>query len=149
MTTPDDATQRALEKMYVAGGRSIKPVVSAILKHPALYEGPRMVKSPVLFNAGLLRRLGRGVDTTAWVWLGQMAGQQLFNPPNVAGWDDSRWLDTATWRGRWWIATYVLRPYALDTSAEMALPSAMNTVRVDRCRVQLAGLTTRAPMKLD
>jgi hypothetical protein len=43
-----------------------------------------------------------------------MAGQQLFYPPNVAGWDDSRWLDTATWRGRWWIAQYALRPYALD-----------------------------------
>jgi hypothetical protein len=43
-----------------------------------------------------------------------MAGQQLFYPPNVAGWDDSRWLDTATWRGRWWIAQYVLQPYALD-----------------------------------
>jgi len=43
-----------------------------------------------------------------------MAGQQLFYPPNVAGWDDARWLDTATWRGRWWIAGNVLRPYALD-----------------------------------
>jgi hypothetical protein len=43
-----------------------------------------------------------------------MAGQQLFYPPNVAGWDDTRWLDTATWRGRWWIAQYVLDRYALD-----------------------------------
>jgi hypothetical protein len=43
-----------------------------------------------------------------------MAGQQLFYPPNVAGWDDTRWLDTATWRGRWWIAQYVLERYALD-----------------------------------
>ena len=43
-----------------------------------------------------------------------MAGQQLFYPPNVAGWDDGRWLDTATWRGRWWTAQNVLRPYALD-----------------------------------
>src|SRR6476619_6078536 len=43
-----------------------------------------------------------------------MAGQQLFYPPNVAGWDDTRWLDTATWRGRWWTAQNVLRPYALD-----------------------------------
>src|SRR2546426_9641761 len=43
-----------------------------------------------------------------------MAGQQLFYPPNVAGWDASRWLDTATWRGRWWIAGNVLRPYSLD-----------------------------------
>ena len=82
--------------------------------HPALYQGPALVKSPVVFNAGLLRRLGQPITTTAWAWLGQMAGQQLFYPPNVAGWDDSRWLDTATWRGRWWIAQYALRPYALD-----------------------------------
>jgi len=67
-----------------------------------------------VYTAGLLRRLGRGIDTTAWAWLDNMAGQQLFYPPNVAGWDDTRWLDTATWRGRWWIAQYVLRPYALD-----------------------------------
>ena len=113
-TPADAATQRALEHVYLAGGKRIKPVVAAILKHPALYTGPRMVKSPAVYNAGLLRRLGRGVDTTAYAWLGAMAGQRLFSPPNVAGWDDSRWLDTATWRGRWWIATYVLKPYALD-----------------------------------
>ena len=73
-----------------------------------------MVKPPAVYNAGLLRRLGRAVDTTAYSWLGSMAGQRLFRPPNVAGWDESRWLDTATFRGRWWIASYVLRPYALD-----------------------------------
>jgi uncharacterized protein (DUF1800 family) len=113
-TDPDAATQRALEHAYVGGGRRVKPLVAAILKHPALYEGPRMVKSPAVYNAGLLRRLGRGVDTTSWVWLDSMAGQQLFHPPNVAGWDDSRWLDTATFRGRWSIANYVLQPYVLD-----------------------------------
>jgi uncharacterized protein (DUF1800 family) len=113
-TPPDAATQHALEHVYVESGNRIKPVVAAILKHPSLYTGPRMVKSPALYNAGLLRRLGRGVDTTAYAWLGAMAGQRLFSPPNVAGWDDTRWLDTATWRGRWWIATYVLKPYALD-----------------------------------
>ena len=63
-------------------------------------------------------RIGRRIDTTTGSWLGSMAGQQLFYPPNVAGWDDTRWLDTATWRGRWWIAQYVLRPYALDPEHE-------------------------------
>ena len=64
--------------------------------------------------------LARELFSPAWLsvnvltWLGAMAGQRLFSPPNVAGWDDTRWLDTATWRGRWWIATYVLKPYALD-----------------------------------
>jgi Protein of unknown function (DUF1800) len=113
-TPPDAATARALERLYVAGAYEVRPVVAAILRHPALHTGPRMVKSPVLYTAGLLRRIGRPIDTTAWTWLDSMAGQQLFYPPNVAGWDDNRWLDTATWRGRWWIAQYVLDPYALD-----------------------------------
>jgi len=111
---PDAATQRALERLYLSSGRSVRPVVTAVLEHPALYTGGRLTKSPVVYTAGLLRRLGRPIDTTAWAWLDAMAGQQLFYPPNVAGWDDSRWLDTATWRGRWWIAQYVLRPYTLD-----------------------------------
>jgi uncharacterized protein (DUF1800 family) len=113
-TPPDAATSRALQQLYVQGKYEIRPVVTAILRHPALYEGPPMVKSPVLYTAGLLRRLGRGIDTTAWTWLDSMAGQQLFYPPNVGGWDDTRWLDTATWRGRWWIAQYALDPHALD-----------------------------------
>ena len=113
-TPPDRQTQSALERLYVRSGHEVRPVLAAILRHPTLHRGPRMIKSPVLYTAGLLRRIGRGIDTTAWVWLDAMAGQQLFNPPNVAGWDDTRWLDTATWRGRWWIAQYVVNPYALD-----------------------------------
>jgi uncharacterized protein (DUF1800 family) len=111
---PDAATRRSLERLYVGNEHAVRPVVAAILSHPALYEGSRLVLPPVVYTAGLLRRLGRPIDTTAWTWIDAMAGQQLFYPPNVAGWDDTRWLDTATWRGRWWIAQYVLRPYALD-----------------------------------
>ena len=69
-----------------------------------------MVKPPAVYLAGLLRGLGRGVDTEAWTWLLSLAGQQLFYPPNVAGWDDTRWLDTATFRARWEIAAYAIRP---------------------------------------
>jgi uncharacterized protein (DUF1800 family) len=111
---PDDATQRSLERLYVSSDHRVKPVVTAILKHPSLYEGGRLVKPPAVYTAGLLRRIGRPIDTTSWSWIGAMAGQQLFYPPSVAGWDDTRWLDTATWRGRWWTAQNVLRPYALD-----------------------------------
>jgi uncharacterized protein (DUF1800 family) len=111
---PDRATQQALQDLYVAGNFEIRPVVAAMLAHPQLYLGSRMVKPPVVFNAGLLRRLGDGIKTTAYAWLGAMAGQQLFYPPNVGGWDESHWLDTATWRGRWWIAQTVLQRHALD-----------------------------------
>jgi uncharacterized protein (DUF1800 family) len=111
---PDAATQRTLAELYVSSGHAVRPVVAAILKHPALYDGGRLVKSPAVYTAGLLRRIGRPIDTTSWTWIAAMAGQPLFYPPNVAGWDDARWLDTATWRGRWWTAQNVLRPYALD-----------------------------------
>ena len=37
-----------------------------------------------------------------------MSGQVVFEPPNVAGWDASRWIDTATWRGRWMVANAAL-----------------------------------------
>ena len=29
------------------------------------------------------------------------AGQRLFNPPNVSGWNDQGWLDTSTLFNRW------------------------------------------------
>jgi hypothetical protein len=56
----------------------------------------------------MLRTLGRGVATTQWFRLAPLSGQRLFYPPNVAGWDESRWLDTATFRGRWFLAATAL-----------------------------------------
>jgi uncharacterized protein (DUF1800 family) len=104
----DAATLDGLKSLYAT--RQIQPVVESILKHPAVYTGPKMAKPPVVFNAGLLRMRGRGIDTSAWWTLGQSAGQQLFYPPDVGGWDYSRWLDTATFRARWFIAALVMGP---------------------------------------
>ncbi|MGI9659809.1 MAG: DUF1800 domain-containing protein [Gaiellaceae bacterium] len=113
-TPPSRGTQRALQRLYVRKGYAVRPVVRAILKHPALYTGPRMTKPPAVYLAGLLRARGRSIDTDAWVWISQLAGQRLFNPPNVAGWDDDRWLNTSTYRGRWIAASVVSEPDALD-----------------------------------
>jgi uncharacterized protein DUF1800 len=105
---PTASEQTALEKVYKSGGYSVRPVAEAILMHPQLYQGPRMVKPPVVFLAGLLRALRRPMDTNAWVWLCEGAGQKLFWPPDVSGWNDSRWLDTSTIRGRWDIVYYAI-----------------------------------------
>jgi uncharacterized protein (DUF1800 family) len=121
-TAPDAATQSALEQLYVNGKHAVRPVVEAILQHPALYTSAPMVKPPVVYAAGILRRLGRGVDTEAWVWLCAEAGQQLFYPPNVAGWDDTRWLDTAKFRGRWNIANWAFMASARDPQKPHKLP---------------------------
>jgi hypothetical protein len=104
---PDGPTLASLQGLYLSSGYSIRAVVEAILQHPAFYEGPELVTPPVVFNAGLLRATGRYIDTAAWAWLCAGAGQQLFYPPNVAGWDFTRWLDTSTAKARWEIANYV------------------------------------------
>ncbi len=114
-TAPDSRTAAALEALY-RQGYQVRPVVQAILQHPDLYEGERMVKPPVVHIAGLLRRVGMGITTTDWAWIGAQSGQQLFYPPNVAGWDDTRWLDTATFRGRWMGVQRLLRDKSLDPS---------------------------------
>ena len=120
-TKPSASTRKALERLYVKNDFAIRPVVQAILLHPQLYRGPRMTKPPVVYLAGMLRARRRGVDTEAWVWLCHQAGQLLFYPPNVAGWDDEHWLDTASFLARWEIASRVLRPSVLKTSEKAPL----------------------------
>jgi uncharacterized protein (DUF1800 family) len=119
---PDAATEKALMEAYDRT-YDARPVVTAILTHPLFYTGPRMVKPPAVYVAGLLRGLNRGVDTTAWVWLSEGAGQRLFEPPNVSGWDDERWLDTASFRGRWAIANEALSRYTLERKKGRKPPS--------------------------
>jgi uncharacterized protein (DUF1800 family) len=89
-----------LERAYVSSGFEVRPLIEAILRHPLFYEGPRLVLPPVVFSAGMLRALGIGVETDAWSWISQEAGQMLFDPPNVSGWNYADWLDTARWAGR-------------------------------------------------
>jgi uncharacterized protein (DUF1800 family) len=104
---PSQATLASLQGLYTGSGFSIRAVVEAILQHPDFLDGPELLTPPVVYNAGLLRAIGRPIDTTAWAWLCAGAGQQLFYPPNVAGWDFTRWLDTSTAKARWEIASYV------------------------------------------
>ncbi len=106
-STPDEATLASLQGLYVDSDYSIRAVVEAILQHPDFYEGPELLTPPVVYNAGLLRSIGRPIDTTSWTWLSANAGQQLFYPPNVSGWDFTRWLDTSTAKARWEMASYV------------------------------------------
>ena len=83
--------------------------------HPSLYEGPRMVKPPIVQIAGMLRARRAGVTTDAWTWISDDAGQRVFDPPNVAGWDEQRWLDTARLSGRWSAAALMTERWQADT----------------------------------
>jgi len=115
-TPLDPGTAQELASLYRSRGFAIRPVVEAILKHPALYEGPRMIKPPTVWTAGLIRALGSGVTQNGWgtTGYGGDAGQRLFFPPNVSGWDESSWLDTATFLGRWQTVRVVMDKFTLD-----------------------------------
>ncbi len=110
----DDETQAALEQLYVGSEHAVRPVLAAILKHPRFYEGPRKVKPPTVYLAGMLRALGDRITTEDYIWLSALAGQLLFYPPNVSGWNDDRWLDTSTFRARWELAGRVLKKHTLS-----------------------------------
>jgi hypothetical protein len=133
---PSAPVRDGLIAAYRDSGWQIRPLLETILLSPDFYEGPAMVKPPVVQLAGMLRALGRGIDTDAWTWLCEPAGQVLFRPPNVAGWDDSRWLDTSSMRARWNIVDYALEEvapaiwdgtYPSGESAEEALALALAT----------------------
>jgi hypothetical protein len=131
---PAASVRDELIALYRDSGWQIRPVLEAILMSPDFYEGPPMVKPPVVQLAGALRRLGRHIDTEAWIWLCEEAGQRLFWPPNVSGWDDTRWLDTSRLRARWNTITYALlgtsvdpwnEPYSTTETPEEALARAL------------------------
>jgi hypothetical protein len=131
---PSRSVRDGLIDTYRGSGWAVRPVLETILMSPDLYQGPPMVKPPVVQLAGMLRALGRQIDTEAWVWLCEPAGQVLFRPPNVSGWDDTRWLDTSRMRARWNLADYALDgisvdawgdPYSTTETAEKALSRAL------------------------
>ncbi|HZV74855.1 MAG TPA: DUF1800 domain-containing protein [Conexibacter sp.] len=111
-TPPNRATVRALAATYRGSGLRIKPVVRAILEHPALYrslDAPDLVKCPAVYVAGALRTTGSHVTQDYPTWMLTTMGQQLFRPPSVAGWDwGPAWMSSNAMRQRFALGNYVV-----------------------------------------
>jgi uncharacterized protein (DUF1800 family) len=122
-TPPSDATAAALEQQYVATGFQIRPVLEAILCSPDLYEGPRMVKPPIVLSAGLMRATGRGIENLEWWNKSDRTGQRIYYPPDVSGWNDQRWLDTNTTVGRWELVGVALAGKMVKNAAADTYPA--------------------------
>jgi uncharacterized protein (DUF1800 family) len=90
-----------LTKIYLASGFHIGAVVEAILTSPLFYsEAARyaQIKTPAEYVVGVMRTLDapllsiRNLPTVL-----STMGQELLNPPNVAGWPGGReWINTRT-----------------------------------------------------
>jgi uncharacterized protein (DUF1800 family) len=142
------ADLRAAEQMYLHSGKQIRPLVEAMLMHPTFVAGERMVKPPIVQLVGMLRGMGRYIDTADWVWQSSQIGQTPFYPPNVAGWDATRWLNTGTWQARFNLtADMIGDKRALDPSKAKvkADPKAMTKRAVEFWgSPQLSAATLRA-----
>ena len=128
------ADARAAEALYVSSGKQIRPVVEAMLMHPLIYDGPRLVKPPIVQIAGMLRGIGRFVDTDAWAWESSQVGQMPFYPPNVAGWDATRWLNTDTWLARFNLTNEMIKPGSVLNPAKAQVkadPHSMTREAID------------------
>ncbi|MBO9532979.1 MAG: DUF1800 family protein [Solirubrobacteraceae bacterium] len=116
-TAPTAQTLAELEALYRSSGEQLQPLVRAILLHPDLYNGPSMTKSPATYVAGLLRSRSMGIDTEAWTWICGQAGQMLWYPPNVSGWNERAWLNTTTYDARWSAATTIVNDWRVEEAA--------------------------------
>jgi uncharacterized protein (DUF1800 family) len=108
----DRTTRLRLQRIYVGSGHRLKPVLGAILDHPALYAhlgAPTMVKAPAVAIAGMLRATRLGVETDDWTWVTSGMGQRLFGPPSVAGWEwGPAWMSSNGMRMRFVAANVAL-----------------------------------------
>ena len=116
---PPDALKRMVVA-YRGSKNELRPVVRIILTHPAIYanlDKPDQVKPPVVYVAGMLRRLGRSVDRESWSWELDEMGQRPFYPPNVSGWEyNESWLSTATIKSRFQAASSLIEKALQDGS---------------------------------
>jgi uncharacterized protein (DUF1800 family) len=99
----DDVIQPFVDA-YTSSNYSIRALVRAILTSDAFYS-PRayraLVKSPVEYVVGIARALGIDTDAMGLPFAATQMGQELFNPPNVAGWPGgASWLTSGTWLAR-------------------------------------------------
>lgn len=100
----DDAPPREIErvaKAYFANNFSVGAMVEAILTSPAFYDERNYytrIKSPVEFVVNVIRTLDVPLLTIKNLPdVIEAMGQDLLNPPNVAGWPGGKaWINTRT-----------------------------------------------------
>ncbi len=122
---PDDTVVADIASELIAADFEVAPVLRKVLKSEHFYRstviGAR-IKSPVEFALGFLREVEVVPTQALWEELREVLsainlGQELLNPPNVAGWTRTEpagcngnpghhtWADDHTLPDRWTVAS--------------------------------------------
>lgn len=96
----DPELEAELARRYLETGGDVRAVLGALFRSPRFTSPEAMrakVKSPCEFVVGAMRELDASVPIRSIPPLLARMGQALFNPPNVAGWNEGlAWINTAT-----------------------------------------------------
>ena len=98
--SPDDGTIAAIANTFSASNGDMKQVLRTVLTSPAFMDPSQFmnkITSPAEYVVSNLKILGaKAVDKSVLAAMKNM-GQELFEPPNVAGWSGGHsWLNTDT-----------------------------------------------------
>jgi uncharacterized protein (DUF1800 family) len=97
---PEPDVLAPLVDIYQKSGHDIRVLVEAILRSDALYSDRSQfehIKSPVEYAVGSVRLLGANVRERELVAVLRTLGQEILNPPNVAGWPGGGyWINPTT-----------------------------------------------------
>ncbi len=89
-----------LTQVYASSGHDLASLVEAILRSDAFYSDRSQfehIKSPVEYVVGSVRLFGANVRERELVPVLRNLGQEILNPPNVAGWPgDTYWINPST-----------------------------------------------------
>ncbi len=116
---------RGLAKQFRDGGYELRPILRTMFRSEFFYSpnnSAAVIKSPIQLIVQALRSYRTPVRSMpALVSAADLMGQNLFQPPNVKGWDGGRaWINTATLFVRQNLLIYLLtgrRPQQYDWPA--------------------------------
>lgn len=116
----DESRVAQLANQFYESSYDIRSLLWAIFSSDWFYAPENRgnkIKSPIELIAGMIRQLGiRDINIRSLTGLQRALGQQLFSPPNVAGWPGGKsWIDNSTLMMRLQI------PMALYKASEMGI----------------------------
>jgi uncharacterized protein (DUF1800 family) len=106
---PEAPLVSALAQVYLDNDHDIRDVVEAILRSDEFVSERSLfehVKSPIEYVLGSVRMLSATVRERELVSVLRLLGQEILNPPNVAGWPGgANWINPSTLLSRYNFAT--------------------------------------------
>jgi uncharacterized protein (DUF1800 family) len=116
----DESVISAMAALFIQSNFEIKPVMSALLKSAHFFDNLNIgaqIKTPAEYVVGIARQLTAASGNASATIDSAMTSmdQQLFEPPNVAGWPGYRdWVTTNTYPVRTSVAANIVAGLADD-----------------------------------